>query len=153
MTRKSQRSPLTNPDSRFSPEIVEELLERLRNGESMRAICADERMPSREVVRQWSEGDGELALAITRAREIGYFDRAEAAVEAAKAAEDAQKGRLAFDAERWFLGKLSKAFAEKVVVQGDPQAPLTHEHKIDMSGAPKEVLEWLAGQKVDGDPE
>lgn len=149
--RPSKRSPLNNPDSRFTPEIIEELLERLRNGESMRAICSDKRMPSREVVRQWSEGDGDLALSITRAREIGYFDRAEAAVEAAKIADDAAKGRLAFDAERWFLGKLSKAFAEKVVVQGDPGSPLTHEHKIDLSGAPKEVLEWMAGQKIDGD--
>ena len=52
------------------------------------------------------------------AREVGYLLRAEAAVEAAKNAECPQKGRLAFDAERWFLGKLSRAFREKPLAVG-----------------------------------
>ena len=43
---------------------------------------------------------------IARAREIGYMARAERAVADAKKAEDAAKGRLAFDAERWLLSKL-----------------------------------------------
>ena len=136
------------PDSRFPLEIVEELLEALRDGRSMREICADERMPSRETVRQWAEADDDLALAITRAREVGFFDRAERAVEDAKNAKDPQKGRLAFDAERWFLGKVSKGFADKTVIAGDRENPLTHDHRIDMSSAPPEVLAYLAGQKL-----
>jgi len=136
------------PDSRFPLEIVEELLEALRDGRSMREICADPRMPSRETVRQWAEADDDLALAITRAREVGFFDRAERAVEEAKAAKDPQKGRLAFDAERWFLGKVSKAFADKTVIAGDRENPLTHEHRVDLSGAPEEVIRYLAGQKL-----
>lgn len=139
------------PDSRFPLEVVEELLEGLRDGRSMREICADTRMPSRETVRQWCESDDDLALAITRAREVGFYDRAERAVEAAKTAEDAQRGRLAFDAERWFLGKVSKAFADKTVIAGDKDAPITHEHRVDLSGAPEEVLRYLAGQSVPGE--
>lgn len=139
------------PDSRFPLEIVEELLEQLRDGRSMREICADERMPSRETVRQWCEEDSDLGLAITRAREVGFYDRAERAVEQAKLATDAPLGRLAFDAERWFLGKISKAFADKTVIAGDKDAPLTHEHKVNLADAPDEVLRYLAGQALPGE--
>lgn len=52
---------------------------------------------------------------IVRAREIGYLFRAEQAVEDAKAADDAAKGRLALDADRWFLSKIApKQFGDRV---------------------------------------
>lgn len=144
----SWQEKFVRPDGRFPLEIVEELLEALRDGKSMREICADERMPSRETVRLWAEADDDLALAITRAREIGFFDRAERAVEDAKLATDPQRGRLAFDAERWFLGKVSKAFADKTVIAGDRDAPITHDHKVSLKDAPDEVLKYLAGQAL-----
>ena len=53
--------------------------------------------------------------AITRARAQGYTVRAEKAVDNAQSCNDPQKGRLAFDAERWFLGKMyPKKFGDKV---------------------------------------
>jgi hypothetical protein len=119
-------------DTQFKDDIRVELLDRLSKGESMRAICSDHRMPSRETVRLWCESDPDLALAITRAREVGFETRAEKAVEDAKAALDPQRGRLAFDAERWYLGKLSKAFADKVTVAGDTENPVQHRHEIDL---------------------
>lgn len=97
----------------FADDLIEELLQKLADGESMRSICADKRMPDRETIRRWSERDDDLAASIMRAREVGYHERAERAVEIAKTAEDASLGRLAFDAERWYLGKLSRAFGEK----------------------------------------
>lgn len=147
----SWQERFVRPDSRFPLEIVEELLEALRDGRSMREICADERMPSRETVRQWAEADDDLALAITRAREVGWYDRAERAVEDAKNARDAQTGRLAFDAERWFLGKVSKAFADKTVIAGDKENPITHDHRVNLADAPAEVLKYLAGQAAAGE--
>lgn len=145
----SWQDRFNKPDSRFTVEIVEELIEALRDGRSMREICEDDRMPSRETVRNWEHDDPELALAITRAREDGYFDRAERAVADAKAADDASKGRLAFDAERWFLGKVSKGFADKVIVGGDPDNPVRHAHKVDMSGLSDEALREIANLATD----
>lgn len=101
--------------SDFADDIIEELLHKLAEGKSMRSICSDPRMPDRETIRRWSERDDDLAASIARAREVGYCERAEKAVEAAKEAKDAALGRLAFDAERWYLGKLSRAFADKPV--------------------------------------
>lgn len=95
------------------PKIIDELLQRLMSGESMRSICADARMPDRKTVARWADGDDDLAGEIFRAREIGFLDSGDAAVEAAKNAEDPIKGRLAFDAEKWRLERLSQAFAAK----------------------------------------
>jgi U3 small nucleolar RNA-associated protein 14 len=93
-------------------DVRERILERLREGESLSAICRDKDMPSRETVRLWQKDDEEFDLAVTRAREDGFEKRAADAVLAAKACDDAAKGRLAFDAERWYLGKLSNAFSD-----------------------------------------
>jgi hypothetical protein len=64
-------------DGRYGIETVEELLELLRAGESMNAICKMDGMPSRETIRNWGEEIPALDLAITRAREDGYVNRAE----------------------------------------------------------------------------
>lgn len=118
----------------FAEDVIEELLAFLRDGRSMREICTDKRMPDRGTVHRWAEADDELAANIRRAREVGYHARAEQAVADAKAATDAVKGRLAFDAERWHLSKLSRAFAEKVVHAGDPDEPMNmrHAHRIEL---------------------
>ncbi len=36
----------------------------------------------------------------------------------------------------------------KTVIAGDRENPLTHEHRVDLSGAPEEVIRYLAGQKL-----
>lgn len=118
----------------FADDVIEELLAALREGKSMREICRDKRMPDRETVSRWAKGDDELAASIVRAREAGYYARAEQAVEDAKNATDAARGRLAFDAERWHLSKLSRAFADKVVHAGDPENPVQTVNRIELIG-------------------
>jgi hypothetical protein len=108
----------------FAEDVIEELLTRLERGDDMAAICADPRMPSASTFWRWSQTDDELGKCIVRAREIGYYIRADKAVADAKAAKDGATGRLAFDAERWRLSKLSRAFADKIVHAGDGDAPL-----------------------------
>ena len=120
-------------DPSFKEAVQEEILRRLAEGETMRAICRDKAMPSRETVRLWGEADPEFALAITRAREAGFMVIGEKALEDARNARDPQKGRLVLDATKWYLGKLSKAFADKVVIQGDADAPLKHEHTVELN--------------------
>lgn len=120
----------------MSDEVREQILERLANGESLSAICRLEGMPNRATVQRWQNDDAEFDAAVTRAREEGFQERAEKAVIAAKSADDAAKGRLAFDAERWYLGKLSNAFSDN--------KPQKLEHRHDVS---PEVAEWLGQAK------
>lgn len=118
----------------FADDVIQELLAALREGKSMREICRDKRMPDRETVSRWAKGDDALAASIVCAREAGYYARAEQAVEDAKNATDAARGRLAFDAERWHLSKLSRAFADKVVHAGDPENPVQTVNRIELIG-------------------
>lgn len=113
-------------------EIQQAILDLLAEGDSMRTICECHGMPSRETVRLWQKEDADFDLAITCAREDGYEKRAEEAIESARNAEDAALGRLAFDADRWYLGKLSNAFSDN--------KPSKHEHAVDLSD---EAKAWL----------
>jgi hypothetical protein len=116
----------------YGPEVRQAILDRLASGESLSEICRDKEMPSRETVRLWQNDDKAFDLAVTRAREDGFEQRAVDAVRKAQSAEDAAKARLAFDAERWYLGKLSNAFSDN-----KPQ-----EHKVE-HGLSDEVRRWL----------
>ena len=118
--------------SALKEATAEELCERLAEGNSLVSVCKADDMPSVRSVQVWMGDDEEFAAQVTRARETGYLIRAEKAVEAAKIAEDAGLGRLSFDAERWYLGKLSNAFSDDKARK--------HEHKHDVSD---EAKQWL----------
>lgn len=89
--------------------IIPKVCQRLAEGESLRTICAESGFPNRMTLHRWCEDDPEIATAIAHARNVGFDERAERAVEEAKSCEDATKARLAFDAERWYLAKLNPA--------------------------------------------
>lgn len=93
-------------------EVRQTILARLAEGESLSAICRDVGMPNRSTVQRWQNDDPDFDAAVTHAREEGFHYLAEQARIKAHTAEDAAKGRLAFDADRWYLGKLSNAFSD-----------------------------------------
>ncbi len=104
------------PNRAYPPETIDRICEQLEEGKSLILICKQDGMPNRRTVQGWAEGNDDIATRIREARELGYHYRAEMAVAAAKNAIDPHAGRLAFDAERWYLGKLSNAFRDKPVV-------------------------------------
>lgn len=113
------------PSPQWSDDQIDEMLNRMREGETLTSIAADARMPSIQTMANWEAETSDLGLGITRARELGYTIRAEKALAKAQAAEDPAKGRLAFDAERWFLGKMHpKKFGERKLIGSDPENPL-----------------------------
>lgn len=112
-------------DGSLKGAVREDLLEQLADGMSLVEICKSSEMPDRRTVQRWQDDDKDFDAAVTRAREAGMFVRAEKAVEAAKAAEDASLGRLAFDAERWYVGKLSNAFSDSKKQQHEHTGNLT----------------------------
>lgn len=57
--------------SKYTTEIVEEILARISIGETLRQICRDEKMPSYGAVYDWLEKDANLASRFARAREKG----------------------------------------------------------------------------------
>ena len=102
----------------YTPELADAICARLAAGESLLGICRDEGMPAEATVRRWAlvDMDG-FAAKYTQAREDQAHAIAEQAVEEAVKAEDPQLGRLAFDARRWFAGKVApRIYGERINV-------------------------------------
>lgn len=112
-----RKSPTQIPAKRRE-EMIDEVLRRLEEGQSLRTICAADGMPGRNTLWTWLNGDDDLAAKVRAAREVGFHALAEQTLEEARTCVDPIKGRLAFDAARWYLGKLSNAFAERPVNVG-----------------------------------
>lgn len=127
--------------SDFTPEIANEICERLSRGESLRSICADEEsgwLPSDTTVRRWlAKGDaepeseyGEFRRQYAHAREVQADTKFDQAWEIAQAAtsENVQVARLQIDTIKWQASKLApKKYGEKVALTGgsETDAPLT----------------------------
>lgn len=53
-----------------TPEMIEEILARLENGESLRSICDNRDLPFRGTFLRWTEEDPELLARYDRARQV-----------------------------------------------------------------------------------
>lgn len=136
----------------FDREKVKvEILDLLAAGKGLATICRREDMPDRSTVQRWQSEEPDFDAAVTRAREDGYELLAEEAVTAAETAEDAAKGRLAFDAKRWYLGKLSNAFSDKQKheLTGKDGAPIQTETRLDTSSLSDATLREIAAASAD----
>lgn len=100
----------------IADEIIEELIEQLETGKALSEICRDPRMPNRRTVTRWMRAGGELAERLSDAAEIGFHEFAEETLRLVESCEDSQKARNIFASRAWYLGKRSRAFAEKPVV-------------------------------------
>lgn len=111
--------------TKFADDCRQTILDRLESGEALTAICKDDDLPSAPTFLRWCDKEPELAEQYARATQLGYDARAEQAVEDAKNAKDAALGRLAFDADRWWLGKRApKKYGDRLQLAGDEETPL-----------------------------
>jgi hypothetical protein len=120
--------------SSYTDAIAEAICEMLAEGMPMRAICRREGMPSQAAVYRWLENNEAFRERYVRAREVQAHVIAEQALAEAERAEDAQLGRLAFDARRWFAGKvLPKVYGDR------------HQHEHSGPGGGPIKLTWGDG--------
>ena len=100
--------------------------ERIAEGESLVSITKDADMPAYSTVTKWlrEDGDGALVAKYARAREDQADYHADAIVEIADSAEDANIARLRVDARKWVASKLRpKVYGDKVQHGGDESGP------------------------------
>lgn len=117
---------------KFDDDCVAELLSRIADGDSLRTIAKDARMPAPSTFMDWVRKDPELAERYARAREIGMDAIGEEILEIVDSStpETAVRDRLRYDARRWYLSKLApKKYGEKVQHTGaDGDGPVQIEH-------------------------
>lgn len=133
----------------YTPEIAEEILERLQNGELLSKICVGEGMPKESTVRMWAFDDYKgFAEPYARAREIGWHVIAEQAIEIADDGKNdtyvdekgntrtdhdvINRSRLRVDTRKWMLGKmLPKIYGDKLTLEGDMKVNSKSDEEID----------------------
>lgn len=124
--------------SEYTTEIASEICERLAAGESLRAICRDDGMPSEAAVRGWVIDNREgFAAQYARAREAQAHSIAEELLEISDDGsndwmersgkdgeagwqlngEHVQRSRLRADTRKWLLSKmLPKVYGDKLTL-------------------------------------
>jgi hypothetical protein len=119
----------------YGPEIKTAILERVADGESLKAICEQEGMPNRETVRLWLRDDPEFLAEYARAKE----EQAETLVEQFADIEDrVLTGELKPDAAKvvlwsrqWRAEKLKpRVYGSKVEHTGPGGGPVQHTVKL-----------------------
>lgn len=103
-----------------------DILRRLAEGESLRAICRAEGL-AESTIRLRFKSDPTLAAQYAHAREAQADHYAERIVDSALSATDAALGRLEMDALKWAASKLAPK------VYGDKQA-VEHSGSIGLAG-------------------
>lgn len=132
--------------SDFTPEIANEICERLSKGESLRKICeSSEELPAARTVHRWLASEAEWSEAFrqqyARAREAQADFYAEEVIDisdgdpfAEPDATAVARDRLRIDARKWYAGKLApKKYGDKIAhVGGDEgDAPIKHSVAIE----------------------
>jgi len=134
--------------SLYSPEIAETICKRLAEGESLRAVCRDNEMPSEVTVRRWVLDDHEgFSAQYTRAREAQAHAIADELLEISDDGsndwmerndkdnpgwqlngEHVQRSKLRADTRKWLLAKmLPKVYGERLEVEATVRKTVSSE--------------------------
>lgn len=129
----------------YPPETRDEILHRIAEGESLRAICRDDGMPSLSTVHEWLEADAQFRSKYARAREDqadGIFDGMadiEARVSIGDLRPDA--ARVVLESQRWRAEKLKpKVYGSKTSVE--------HSGNIHINKSDEELDREIAAKKA-----
>ena len=139
-------------------KLRELILQRIRDGESLRSICKDKAMPARSTVHLWLANVEGFSDHYARACEIRADVYADEILEIADDAsrdwitkknpdgstyrvldgEHVQRARLRIDSRKWLMSKMApKKYGDRIELEGDPDAPIQHSVQIEFvkSGA------------------
>jgi hypothetical protein len=94
----------------YSEEVVEEIIERMQDGEPLRHICRDPHMPHRRTVMHWKDKREDFGHRYARARVEQGHAALEMVVEiglGGRCVADPQAARVQLDALKWAAVKLA----------------------------------------------
>ncbi len=123
------KMPVGRP-SKNSPELRQEICDRLSKGEPLAQICRDEWMPALRTVYDWLDIDGEFSAHFTRARASGFDIIAQDCLTIADdgrndymlaRAADGDEAAMKYDAEHVQRSKLRVETRLKLLAKWDPK--------------------------------
>lgn len=116
--------------SKYTPELANEICERLAKGESLRSICRDAHMPDESAVRLWDHNNVEgFSPHYAKARASGMDKMVDDILDIADdVTVPSDHKRLMIDTRKWIASKFApKRFGDKVTVGGEgPQGEIVY---------------------------
>jgi hypothetical protein len=102
--------------TKYCDEFVDEILERLSFGESLKKVCTSEHLPSSRTVWTWMRVHPEFLHRYEKAKEEACEAMAEELNDIAEDdSRDTQRSRLMIDTRKWYLSKIkAKKYGEKL---------------------------------------
>ena len=141
--------------SLYSPKLVEEICDRIADGESLRTICNDDTMPNRATVLRWLDVHPDFAAKYARAREAqGYaMDEKILAVADACTTETAAADRVKILAYQWRAAKLApKKYGDKIEHTGKDGGPIETKDVSARDLLAGKLNSIASGRREGGDP-
>lgn len=136
------------PTPKRTDKMINEIMLRISDGDSLNAICKDEHIVSRKTFYQWLDDDQVLGDKYARAREEQgdyYALRVNETAERALTDEiRPDQARVAIDAFKWTAGKLNGKYADRTINDNNNRN-LNTEVPIDQ--IPEAELMKIAKQK------
>lgn len=139
-----------------TPEIFDRICERLAEGESLRAICRDDGMPSMSTIFRFlrDEANETARQQYAQAREdqadVDADKISEQADLVAAGKADPQAARVAIDAWKWAAGKRKpKVYGDRVAIGGAEDMPAI-KTETTVSDDVRAALDAIAGKIAGG---
>ncbi len=141
--------------SSFTPELADTICERLIEGESLKSICRDPKMPSASMVFRWLRQHETFRDQYAIAKDDQADALADEILEIADdGQEDVNRSRLRVDARKWVAARLKpKKYGDRQTIAGDAENPIQHAHTLDTSKLSTEALRELMAAKDSGAPD
>lgn len=135
------RGEVGRPGVRYDASKAFKFLEKLADGEkSMRAICEEPGMPSRQAIFRWIAENPEFASLYHEARAIQVHGYVDDTVYIADTEKDTSKARVRIDARRWLAERLDpKNYGNRI----------EHEHTAQITTTNVNLLEKLTETERD----
>jgi len=145
--RKARRmgAPLTM----YKPEIVDEICQRMCDGETLASICRDPRMPCRNSIGDWCKKHPEFKERLDQAYEglaDSYFDQM---INTAKMADNTNIGpaNLIVKTLQYATNRFSRRYAEKRQIEQNTttNVNVNVNKRVDLSLLDDDALDQLEG--------
>ncbi|MEL6423793.1 MAG: hypothetical protein AAFQ42_15315, partial [Pseudomonadota bacterium] len=106
----------------YTPELADEICQRLSEGESLIQIMRDDHMPARSQIYAWLKVHPEFQDNYVRAREEQTDHFAEQTIVIADEEPDPVKARVQIDARKWAAAQMNPGkYAQRKIVDDGPE--------------------------------
>lgn len=112
--------------TKYSQELIDNICSQIAEGKSLRTICDDDSMPTRETVRVWLRDNDVFSAQYARARDEQADYYADEIIEIADTEKDPQKARVRVDSRKWVASKLKpKRYGDKLDLDATVDGKIT----------------------------